>query len=403
MRSNDTAPEKILTSITDAMQERTAPLCRHFGECGGCQLQHLPQNAQLTAKEAMLIDVMRRAGIQTLPKIQVHAADPWHYRNRVRMRVQGDAIGYSRRASNDFLPIDECPITSPVLLKIAMTARDLARTGTACWPTSTSAVEFFCDGDERAVQLSLQLDASVDTVDRNAPRELRSLCETLQAKHPQLIGAGLSVVGAPQAGQPRRVQESVRVEIARWGSQQLIYPVDGRTYAVTRNAFFQVNRFLTAAMVELVLGSRNGGLAFDLFAGAGLFSVPLTERYDQVVSVEIGEPAVSDLASHLHACGSRHQTRRSTVLDFLQKEAPRLGQTPDLVVLDPPRAGLGLPVVQALLRTCAQTIVYVSCDAGTFARDARPLLESGYTLTTLHLLDLFPQTFHTETIAVFRR
>jgi 23S rRNA (uracil1939-C5)-methyltransferase len=402
MKPTHSSPESVLTAITNEIKARTEPRCQHFGECGGCQLQHLPQASQLTAKQAMLIDVLKRAGIRSLPEIQVHAAEPWHYRNRIRMRVQGNEIGYSRRASNEFLPIEMCPIASPLLLQMAITARDLVCSGTVQWPAGTSAVELFCDREEGGVQLSLQLDATVGTVDRDAPRHLRALCEALQAQHPQLIGAGLSVAGTPDPSQTRRVQESVRVEIARWGSQQLTYAVQGRDYAITRNAFFQVNRFLTATMVDLVVGDRGGTLAFDLFAGAGLFSVPLTERFDQVIAVEIGEPAVSDLAAHLRACGPQHQARRSTTLDFLQKEAPRITQRPDLVLLDPPRAGLGAPTVNALVRTSVREIVYVSCDAGTFARDARSLLESGYTLTTLHLLDLFPQTFHTETIAVFR-
>ncbi|SEB56908.1 class I SAM-dependent RNA methyltransferase [Terriglobus roseus] len=402
MKPQHSSPESVLTAITSALEERTVPLCQHFGECGGCQLQHLPQASQLTAKQAMLLDVLKRAGVATLPEIQAHAAKPWHYRNRVRLRVDGNEIGYSRRASNEFLPIGMCPIASPLLLQMAMTARDLVRIGTVQWPTATSTIEFFCDSEERSVQLSLQLDATVGTVERDAPRHLRALCEALHARHPQLIGAGLSVGGTPDPKQTRRVQESIRVEIARWGSQQLTYSVRGRDYAITRNAFFQVNRFLTATMVDLVVGDRRGSLAFDLFAGAGLFSVPLTERFDQVIAVEIGEPAASDLAAHLRACGPQHQARRSTTRDFLQKEAPRIAQRPDLVLLDPPRAGLGAPTVNALARTGTREIVYVSCDAGTFARDARSLLESGYTLTTLHLLDLFPQTFHTETIAVFR-
>ena len=403
MRSSQSSPESILTSIADSITERAEPPCRHFGACGGCQLQHLPQASQLAAKQAMLIDVLKRAGIVTLPEIQVHAAEPWRYRNRVRLRVQDGDIGYSRRASNDFLPIKECPIASPLLLQIAKTARDMLRSGMAQWPVNTSAIELFCDAEETSVQMSLQLDATVNTVDRDAPRHLRTLCEALQAAHPQLVGAGLSVAGAPDRTQSRRVQESVRVEIARWGRQQLVYRVHGRDYAITRNAFFQVNRFLTATMVNLVIGNRSGSLAYDLFAGAGLFSVPLTERFPQVIAVEIGEPAASDLAEHLRTCGPQHQAHRSTALHFLQKDAPRIAQSPDLIVLDPPRAGLGMPTVNALLRTGAREIVYVSCDAGAFARDARPLVESGYTLAALHLLDLFPQTFHTETIAVFRR
>ena len=252
-----------------------------------------------------------------------------------------------------------------------------------------------------AVQLAVQLDATVSDVDRDAPRHLRTLCEALRVAVPQLTGAGLSVAAVPDQAQSRRVQQSQRIEIARWGKPALDYPVDGRSYHVTRNAFFQVNRYLTAEMVRTVVEARTGTLAYDLFAGAGLFSVVLAERFERVIAVEIGEPAASDLALHLHACGPQHTSVRSTALDFLQRHAH--AQAPDLIVLDPPRAGLGLPTVRALLEARAREIVYVSCDAGTFARDARPLVESGYTLTCLHLFDLFPQTFHTETIAVFRK
>lgn len=397
------APEVLLSSITGAMQERVTPRCRHFGICGGCQLQHLPYPSQLAAKQSMLVDMLHAAGLHTLPEPILHAAEPWHYRNRARMRVQDDAIGYSRRASHEFLSIEECPITSPLVWRAASTLQGIVRSGAAKWPVSTASFEVFANSDESALQLSLQLEATVATVDRDAPRDLRTLCDTLQKDVPQLAGAGLSVTANPDKAQSRRVQESRRVEIARWGASALTYRVEHRSYRITRNAFFQVNRFLTATMAQLVVGDRQGDLAYDLFAGAGLFSVPLSERFRTVIAVEIGDPAASDLAAHLHACGPGNQAVRSTALDFLNRQFRSGNPTPGLIVLDPPRAGLGMPTVRSLLQAGAREIVYVSCDAGTFARDARPLVESGYTLAALHLLDLFPQTFHTETIAVFRR
>ncbi len=397
------APETLLATITQAMPERVEPRCRHFGTCGGCQLQHLPYEQQTAAKQAMLIDLLHTSGLHTHPQIELHTADPWAYRNRARMRVQGNNIGYSRRASNDFLSIEECPITSPLLWHAASTLQTIARDSKTSWPTSTSSFELFANHDETALQLSLQLDATVATVDREAPAALRKLCETLQAHIPQLAGAGLSVAATPDRTQSRRIQESQRVEIARWGRPALNYTVAGRSYHITRNAFFQVNRYLTGTMIDIVTHQRSGNLAWDLFAGAGLFSVPLTERFQQVIAVEIGEPAATDLAAHLQACGPKHQAIRSTTQAFLEAQTRRPSAIPDLIVLDPPRAGLGYPVVRTLSQIGPREIVYVSCDAGTFARDAKPLIDSGYTLAALHLLDLFPQTFHTETIAVFRR
>ena len=156
-------------------------------------------------------------------------------------------------------------------------------------------------------------------------------------------------------------------------------------------------------MVQHVVEGHRGSLAYDLFAGAGLFSVPLTERFQQVVAVEIAEPAASDLQAHLQHCGPGHHAIKSTVENFLIKHPLARAATPDLIVLDPPRAGMNIATTKALIQTGARTIVYVSCNATTFARDARPLVQSGYTLDSLHLFDLFPQTVHTETVAVFRR
>ncbi len=400
-RDSISLPESILQAIIAAEPARVAARCRHFGACGGCQLQDVPIDAQLAAKRTMLVDVLQRTGVRNVPQIQTHSAEPWQYRNRVRMRVSGTDVGYSRRASHEFLPIEECPILTPLLWHAAAQLRDLVRSGRARWPASTVSFELFTDAEEQALQLAVQVGATVNDVDRDAPRELRALCDALRALVPQLAGAGLSVAAAPDASQSRRVQQSQRVEIARWGETAIDYRVGARSYRITRNAFFQVNRFLTEDMVRTVVGARAGGLAYDLYAGAGLFSVALAERFTQVIAVEIGEPAASDLAVHLRACGTQHTSIRSTALDFLQRRPH--ATAPDLIVLDPPRAGLGLPTVRALLQANAREIVYVSCDAGTFARDARPMVDSGYTLAHLHLFDLFPQTFHTETIAVFRK
>jgi 23S rRNA (uracil1939-C5)-methyltransferase len=398
---SSSSPEALLQTIIATESDRIAARCRHFGACGGCQLQDVPLSVQLVSKQAMLVDVLHYAGVRDLPRIQTHSAEPWFYRNRVRMRVSGTDVGYSRRASHEFLAIEECSILSPLLWHAASELREFVRSGRARWPASTVSFELFGDAEEHALQLAVQLDATVADIDREAPRELRALCEGLRTTVPQLVGAGLSVAAAPDRSQSRRVQQGQRVEIAHWGEPALNYVVDGQSYRITRNAFFQVNRFLTEDMVRTVVGARAGDLAYDLFAGAGLFSVPLARRFKQVIAVEIGDPAASDLAVHLRACGPQHRGVRSTALDFLQRQSHRIA--PNLIVLDPPRAGLGMATVRALMHANAREIVYVSCDAGTFARDARPMVDSGYTLASLHLFDLFPQTFHTETIAVFRK
>jgi len=392
------APEQKLIAIAETMLQRVAPRCKHFEQCGGCQLQDLSYPHQLTAKKAMLLDVLHAANVSSVPEVEVSSASPWEYRNRIRLRIQANEVGYSRRSSNEFLAIEECPIASPLLIRMALALRDVVREGKASFPERAAAVELFTDAEEQFVQMSMHVDVTVADISRDAPAQLRKLSDALSAEFPQLIGAGLSAA-APDTSQSKRVQATQRVEIARWGKPQLQYGVAGHEYHVTRGAFFQVNRFLTAEMVHRVVGHRSGRLAYDLFAGAGLFSVALAERFEQVIAVEIGEPAVSDLKAHLALLGPQHQVVHATTQDFLQ----HLSQRPDLVVADPPRAGIALAALRALARLGSPELVYVSCDAGTFARDAKTLEDSGYTMASLDLLDLFPQTFHTETIAMFQR
>ncbi|WP_419804171.1 class I SAM-dependent RNA methyltransferase [Terriglobus sp.] len=379
-----------------AVPAEVQPRCRHFGECGGCQLQHLSQATQVQGKMEALRERLAQAGFGA-PEIRTHTGQEYHYRNRIRLRLEDGRLGYNRRASHAFLPVEECPIAAPLLWH---TAAELERVAAvqSPWPAGSTEVELCTNVDESGLQLLLHVDATVNTLDRDAPAQFRRVCEALKVPVPQLVGAGLLVQGS-LATTSRRVQERQRVEVARWGKPGLAYAVNGIEYEVSRGAFFQVNRFLTGLMVDLVLGGRSGRIVWDLFAGAGLFSVPLAERFDQVIAVEVGQPAANDLSAALRAAGELHRAVAQPVLEFLKDQRSTV---PDVIVMDPPRAGLGSAAVQ-LARVGAPELVYVSCDALTFARDARALVDSRYTITELHLLDLFPQTDHTETIAVFRR
>ena len=404
-------PQPEVLEILQASVDRAAPRCRHFGECGGCQYQHLQAGPQLQVKASILASLLAEAKIALpLAGLQLHTSEPYGYRNRMRLRVHDGAVGYSRRSSHEFLPIAECPIVSPLLWRAAQNLLRFTTSGRARWPVGISEVELFATDDNAALQMSVHLEATVPAMDRDAPTEFRSLCTALQVELPELRGAGLLVqteAAAKTSGASKRVQERQRVEVARWGDSAITYRVGVRGYCVSRGAFFQVNRFLTARMVELVASHRGGDLALDLFAGAGLFSLALTERFSRVIAVEIGEPAATDLTALMQKAGPQHRAERATTLNFLRRWPLQLAlkpgarQRPDLIVADPPRAGLGPEVVRELLRLAPQELVYVSCDPVTFARDAQALVKSGYAVVELHLLDLFPQSFHMETIAVF--
>jgi 23S rRNA (uracil1939-C5)-methyltransferase len=188
-------------------------------------------------------------------------------------------------------------------------------------------------------------------------------------------------------------------KLAEWGAQSLTYRAAGHTYRVSIGAFFQVNRFLVDPLVELVSAGRSGKLAWDLYAGVGLFAVQLSKQFEQVVAVEAAPYSSHDLRENLS--GGPHKTVQSGTLEFLRQQTRRKdGATPELVVVDPPRSGLGRDVTSLLTKVRPQTIVYVSCDPATLSRDLQALVESGYHLRNMHMVDLFPQTFHLESVAV---
>jgi 23S rRNA (uracil1939-C5)-methyltransferase len=183
---------------------------------------------------------------------------------------------------------------------------------------------------------------------------------------------------------------------ARWGADGLSYAVGKENYWITRGGFFQVNRTILDRFVELVTANRQGKLAWDLYAGVGLFSQILAKNFTEVVAVEA---AATDLTRSFRGPGRR--AVEATTVQFL-RQAVLERDRPQLVVLDPPRAGIGSEVCRLIVRVKPEEIVYVSCDPTTLGRDLKQMVDSGYKLHELHMVDMFPQTFHQETVAVLK-
>jgi 23S rRNA (uracil1939-C5)-methyltransferase len=175
----------------------------------------------------------------------------------------------------------------------------------------------------------------------------------------------------------------------------LDYSAAGFVYQVSGDSFFQVNRYLIDAMIEVALEDAQGESALDLYAGVGLFSLPLARRFGQLTAVESGLSAIRDLRFNASRAGVSLDAQQASVDVFLSG----LNAAPDFVLVDPPRAGLGRNVVEQLARLRPPRLTIVACDPATLARDLSGLAAGGYRLNELVLIDLFPQTFHTEAIA----
>jgi 23S rRNA (uracil1939-C5)-methyltransferase len=280
-------------------------------------------------------------------------------------------------------------VAAPLMMKAVQALQSIAVRGDTLLEISDE-LELFCNAEESELQTSFFTTQNAEISTQN----FTALCEELKKMLPQLTGAGL--YKQPQPENSRRKVIAQPIEIARWGLDELTYTIGTTGYRVCRGAFFQVNRGLLASLRNLVTAGRSGKLAWDLYAGVGLFSVPLAENFSRVVAVESAAPATHDLAYNL--IGTQHQIKAATTLNFLRTQ--QTSARPDLIVLDPPRAGLGPEVCKLLGEIVAPELVYVSCDPATLSRDLAALVEFGYQLVHLHLFDLFPQTFHLETVAV---
>jgi 23S rRNA (uracil1939-C5)-methyltransferase len=373
--------------IVKPAAERVAALCPHFGTCGGCQYQHTDYANQLALKQSILRETLERGGVQSPDKIDVLAAgetEAWGYRNRIRLAFDAKSNpGYRGRRSNAVIPIAKCPIAAPLLVRAAFESANIAIQ--VAPKLRIDELSLFCDPTEATLLATVFVKSA-------PPGILDVLARAIAERIPELKGMELAATADERSG------EQAPRTIARWGKTHLEYPAAGFDYRVDHGAFFQVNRHLVDALVERVTAGRKGALAWDLFAGVGLFARTLTESFGRVVAVESAPAAMPGLEANLHATSGT--AVKAWILDYLRGKAKR--EHPDLIIVDPPRAGLGTEITTALLEIGAPAVTYVSCDPATLARDLRGLLASGYSIETVTLIDLFPQTFHLETLVQLR-
>jgi 23S rRNA (uracil1939-C5)-methyltransferase len=378
-----------LLEVLSPSPDRVAPVCRHFGVCGGCHFQHMSYEAQLRWKRQIVIDQLARIGglespnvLETLP-----SPDPFHYRNHVqfsqdpegrlgfvradlRVGPQGERAGSGRHTGLPLriVPISECPIARPEI-----------------------------------TELFSQIDVEKLEVDRISIRlgtegESMLIFESESGEPPDVeLELPVSVAAVNQAGEA----------FTMIGDGHLVYEVNGRAFRVSPGSFFQVNTAQTETLVKVVmerLGLSGGETVLDLYCGVGLFSAFIAPVAARVIGVEAFAPAVRDAEVNLDEFDNveLYESPVELALVHLIDHFVTLSPRP-LVLLDPPRAGCAKSLISNLIQLAAPRIVYVSCDPATLARDARRLIAGGYGLASAQPLDMFPQTHHVEIVAVFER
>ena len=360
-------------TIVNRSPHRVEAGCPYFRQCGGCQYQHIDYAHQVATKAGILRENLHRiAKIELETELVTHASPPWNYRNRTRLKVQENSAGYYRFNSHQLQPVEQCPISSPLINRAiaALTAQKAAE-----WQKFIREIELFADSDDS--KLLVEVDAP----------EIRDGGVVAKELHDLLLEIAGVVVFRTD------VRSRERKQIASSGDTHLQYRIENDEYRVSAGAFFQVNRHQIGTLVELATQGLSGEQALDLYAGVGLFSTVLSKSFAQVTAVEPSPTAHTDL---LYNSSSNVKAVRATTEQFLKDAGARL--RPNLVVVDPPRSGLGEMVVRKLAGMEAGKIVYVSCDPATLSRDLAGLLKAGYRVQQAHVVDLFPQTYHIESV-----
>ncbi len=373
-----------VAQIKTPSADRAVAPCPYFGVCGGCDYQHIPYELQLRYKADILRETLSRLGrVQWEGPIVPHASPPFGYRNRVQWKIARDEggsaeIGYFQAGSQKLCAIRQCPIASPRLNEALGALVNLLQS--AKMPGGLREIEAFADQDDNHLLLNLALDAA-NGASAEIATQLRSALpsvETILIHDRRADGLELD------------------------GPGHIDYRVGNYSYRIGHLSFFQVNRFLLEELVRLVVGEARGRLALDLFAGVGLFSIPLANRFERLIAIESNVAAARDLEANLQASGAVSPNwRQTTVEAFLEHWHDR----PDLVVLDPPRTGVAARALARLVKMGPQEIVYLSCDPATLARDLAVLSRDsrGYQISEVHLVDIFPQTYHIEALVRLSR
>jgi 23S rRNA (uracil1939-C5)-methyltransferase len=380
-----------LEEVKQAAKARIKPRCSHFGLCGGCHYQHIDFPEQVRLKKEILRETLSRlGGVTWAGEIQEHTAEPFGYRNRAQWAFRDAmprAFGYFLPESARILPIDECPVLSPALAKAFGQLQEMARANSL--PPGILEVEAFVDSGDTKLALNIAFE--------RFPKPAKDLSAEFKSALPELESLLLLD------------QSKNRFELT--GPGYLDHKAGAFTFRVSHLSFFQVNRFLIEDLLKSVLEGVKGGFALDLYAGVGFFTLPLAKQFSQVISVDANLAATRDLRVNAETAGVQVVSHHEHTEDFLKKEL----ETADFVVLDPPRSGLGAETAARLANIGATEIAYLSCDPSTLARDLAVLTNSErqpassvspvhrYEIVRMDLFDLFPQTFHIETLVRLRR
>ena len=353
-----------LVEVLEPSGDRVLPRCKHYTICGGCQYQHLSYTSQLHFKTIIVRDLLELIGGVIHPNINpaVPSEREWYYRNAVQFHLdEKGKVGYLAAASHNVVPISECHLPEEPL--------------NALWPLLDMEA---LPGLER---VELRLGSHAETM---------IVLESNDPQPPEFT------VDMPVSA----VYDGPDGPVVLAGDQSLIMDVLGRSFQVSAPSFFQVNTWQAEEVVKhllSILPLTSSSVVLDVYCGVGLFSAFLAPRVKRVIGIELSPSACEDFAANLDEFENV-----DLYVGPAEEILPTLKANAEMVVVNPPRSGVERAALQALVEMAPVWIAYISCDPATLARDAHRLVDAGYTLQQVTPFDFFPQTYHIETISLFK-
>lgn len=383
-----------IDAIVDPSADRVEPPCPYFGVCGGCTWQHVSANAQLTAKRRAVVDALIRIGgiadADELVARTIPSAREYGYRNKIELVATtgagGLSLGYHKAGSDQIVAVESCLLLPPKYSKAPRALLGALRYVSGSQDLGVRRVGLRIGAHTREVEIALW------TPTGGFPRKAAATTLSQALKTTSVVRV------LTKGAEKERKTTGVEVLAGKGSWRERLH---GHTMTISAPSFFQVNTPAAETLVSLALEALSPSESdkiIDVYAGAGTFTLPLAEIAGEVVAIEGAGSAVRDLRRNLEDA----QLYADVVGGDAARELPVVGVADGLLV-DPPRAGLAPDVIAPIAATGARTVVYVSCDPATLARDAKLLQTHGYNLAHVTPVDMFPQTYHVETVAVFCR
>jgi len=386
-----------LVSIEEPSPDRVQPLCPHFGECGGCDLQQIYYPAQLAHKTLLVREALRRIGglgeVEMPPPLGME--EPWAYRNKAEYFAGRDGdgkifLGFLRQKSHEPVPISGCAVQHPLNEEVRRAVVGLVNLHAQGAEEKNALVKVIS-----RVSFASE-SACVTLVTLGKPLFLETFAKALMEKIPQVSGVCHSAT-RNRRGVPHSPAETVA------GSPYLLERIGPWSFRISPDSFFQVNPRQTAVLTQVVeefAGVGEEAIVIEGYSGVGTFLIPLAAKARMATGIEESESAIADARANLrkHHLGNT-RVYQGKVEHILPRFAARKWHS-GAIVLDPPRRGCGKGVIAAATKLGPRALVLISCDPATLARDLHFAATAGYVTKVVQLVDIFPHTWHTESVAL---